>query len=441
MVRHKTVCLRRLGGNRGGELRAGRFFANPQVSPARIIDSWSETTASAVVGRHVLAIQDTTVLSFATGDEARTAPRRTRRTASSQTRRRGLGPINDGTAYGLLAHVMLAVDAADGACLGLLGGTVWNRPGFVASPEWARPLAERESRRWVDTAEAVRPVLAAAAMVTVVSDREGDMYPLWARVPGATWHALGRVDRKLADSSMLFATADRLPRSERRTLTLPARAPAQAARAARVELRFGPVAIRRSPNEKDRQLAKAVPLTVIDVREGDPPAGAEAIHWRLLTTHAVSGATEAWQIVAWYQRRWCIEQLFRVLKAQGLRLEDSQMASATGLAKLTAAAIKAACAVLQLVQERDGAHAQPASHLLSPAEIDTAEALTPTLEGRTARQTNPHPPATLARVSWVVARLGGWNCYGKPPGPITMQNGLQRFAAIHQGRMLSRLTE
>src|SRR4029453_14357755 len=32
MVVRKTVCLRRLGGGRGGELRAGRFFANPKVT-------------------------------------------------------------------------------------------------------------------------------------------------------------------------------------------------------------------------------------------------------------------------------------------------------------------------------------------------------------------------------------------------------------------------
>ena len=32
MVLRKTVCLRRLGGDRGGELQAGRFFANPKVT-------------------------------------------------------------------------------------------------------------------------------------------------------------------------------------------------------------------------------------------------------------------------------------------------------------------------------------------------------------------------------------------------------------------------
>jgi hypothetical protein len=41
-----------------------------------------------------------------------------------------------------------------------------------------------------------------------------------------------------------------------RTLTLPARPLSRVAREARVELRFGAMEIRRSPNEKDRSLTK-----------------------------------------------------------------------------------------------------------------------------------------------------------------------------------------
>ena len=57
MVARKTVCLRRLGGNRGGELQAGRFLANPKVTAAKIVEGWSRLTGPASVGRHVLAIQ------------------------------------------------------------------------------------------------------------------------------------------------------------------------------------------------------------------------------------------------------------------------------------------------------------------------------------------------------------------------------------------------
>src|ERR1700733_9231185 len=75
MVALRTVCLRRLGGNRGGELRAGRFFANPAVTAAKIVEGWSDRTGAAVAGRHVLAIQDTTEVKFPTTAQCRRGPR------------------------------------------------------------------------------------------------------------------------------------------------------------------------------------------------------------------------------------------------------------------------------------------------------------------------------------------------------------------------------
>ena len=61
--------------------------------------------------------------------------------------------------------------------------------------------------------------------------------------------------------------------------------------------------------------------------------------------------------------------------------------------------------------------------------IDAAEAIGPTLEGCTARQKNPHRPRSLAWLSWIVARLGGWNCYYKPPGPKTIRAGWDKLAS------------
>jgi hypothetical protein len=99
------------------------------------------------------------------------------------------------------------------------------------------------------------------------------------------------------------------------------------------------------------------------------------------------------------------------------------MATAQGLMKLTAAALKAACIAMQLVQERDGQHGLLASTVFSPAEIATLAALDPTLHGNSAKQRNPHPTLSLAWTGWVMACLGCWLCYGKPPRPITFAPG------------------
>lgn len=323
------------------------------------------------------------------------------------------------------------VDAETQACLGLVGGKVWNRPERVRTPLRKRALPDRESRRWVETAEQAEPVLREAAMVTVVSDREGDIYPTWARVPGVGFHVLNRVmsDRRLAgeagnQGASLYTVADSFPLAGTATIALPARQPDRAARKAKVEIRFGEVEIVRPANEKDRGLVKTVRLRLVDVREIDAPEGVEPLHWRLLTTHDVADRAKAWQIVGWYKARWIIEQLFRVMKSQGFGLEESQINTADRLMKLAAAATKAACIDMQLVQERDGKHGLAADTVFSEPEIATIEALNPTLEGTTDRQKNPHPARSLARACWVLAR---------PPAFAGTCSGAGTATASHPG--------
>jgi Transposase DDE domain len=422
MVSRKTLCLRRLGGDRAGELRAGRFFANAKVTTAKLVAGWSDRTGGACVGRHVLAIQDRCEVKFPT----------------TAQRRRGLGPVGKGNAYGVLVHAMIAVDAASGSCLGLVGGDVWNRDGVNPIPHRQRPLAERESGHWVDPAQQAKQVLKPAAMVTVVADREADIYPNWASVPQTNFHLLGRAmsDRQLAGGGTVFTAAAAFPVAGRRKIELRSHDLAHPKRSALLELRYGEVAICRPRDEYGHSLPPTVRLHLVEVREIDPPAAVEPLHWRLLTTHEITDAAAAWQIVGWYQLRWVIEQLFRVMKSQGLQLEDSQLASAERLVKLAAVATKAACVDIQLTQGRDGTDPMPASNVFTEPEIDTLAALGPTLEGSTERQQNHHPAPSLAWAAWIVARLGGWNCYYKPPGPITFRRGMEYFHAIHRGRQL-----
>ncbi len=128
MVAGKDVCLRRLaGGVRAREVRFNRFLGNAKVTTARVIESWSEGTVAAAEGRHVLAIQDTSEINFATTAE----------------RRRGLGEIGKGNGRGVLLHPMLAVDAESGSCLGLLSGQVWTRKGRRTVSHDQRDLSDK----------------------------------------------------------------------------------------------------------------------------------------------------------------------------------------------------------------------------------------------------------------------------------------------------------
>jgi hypothetical protein len=421
MVAGKDVCLRRLAkGSRALEVRFNRFLANDKVTAARVIESWSEATAAAVVGRHVLAIQDTSEINFTT----------------TAARRRGLGEIGKGNGRGVLLHPMLAVDATDGTCLGLLTGQVWTRQGRRTTPHDQRDLPDKESQRWIATANAAKPALAIAALVTSIGDRESDFFAAYACVPEERFHVIARSmhDRKLANGTGLYAASERMAVAAEDFIVLPARVQ-RAERLARLELRFGVVELARPQSKFLRHLPERVPLTLVDVREPDPPAGREPLHWRLLTTHTVASVPDAWRIVEWYKRRWLIEQFFRVLKTQGFKLEDSQIATADRLIKLIAIAAKAAVITIQLLQARDGRGRQPARLVFNSHEIAALAALNHDLEARSTRLKNPHPADSLAWAAWIIGRLGGWDGYpsSKPPGPITMKHGLEFFHAVAVG--------
>jgi hypothetical protein len=420
MVAGKDVCLRRLSrGDRALEVRFNRFLGHDKVTVERIIESWSESTVGAVRGRHVLAIQDTSEIHFNT----------------TAQRRRGLGEIGKGNNHGVLLHPLLAVDADNGNCLGLLSGRVWTREERRTVSHDSRDLSDKESQRWIATALAAKPLLAGAAMVTLLGDRESDIFALYASAAEQDFHVIARSmhDRKLADGTGLYAFIDAMAPVQRRTVQLPARAQ-RPARQAVLELRFGAIELARPQSKFLRHLPKSLPLAVVDVREIDAGPDVEPLHWCLLTSHEVASADDAWRIVEWYKQRWIIEQFFRVLKTQGLRLEDSQIGIADRLLKLVAVAAKAAVITIQLLQARNGGQ-QRVSTAFSTKQVATLTALNQQIEARSKRLKNPHPSDTLAWAAWIIGRLGGWDGYpsSKPPGPITFKTGLDYFHAVAAG--------
>src|SRR5882757_3598966 len=227
MVAGEDVCLRRLAkGNRAREVRFNRFLGNAKVTAARVIESWGEGTAAAAEGRHILAIQDTSEINFAT----------------TAKRRRGLGEIGKGNGRGVLLHPMLAVDAENGICLGLLSGQVWTRGARRTVSHDRRDLSDKESQRWISTALAAKPLLAGATMVTSLGDRESDIFAAYASVPEERFHVIARSmhDRKLACSTGLYAASEHMPVVGRDWIVLPARAQRRE-RPVHLELRFAAV--------------------------------------------------------------------------------------------------------------------------------------------------------------------------------------------------------
>jgi hypothetical protein len=420
MVAQSSVVVRRLGEDRAGEISAHRALSAPEVTSEGIIACVARRTATAVAGRRIVIAQDTTEVNF---------PGRLRK---------GLGPAGrTGATPGFYIHAAIAVDAEDETVLGLVDALIWTRDGQGVVDRRQREFADKEAQRWLTVAELASERLSAARERIVVGDRESDIYALFARRPEDV-HLVVRCgqNRKLADDRLLFDAALDWPVLGGQLVKVPSRGPGDPGRVAKVELRAGVVELHQPRHGKREGDAPTLHLHLVEAVEIGAPEGVKPLHWRLLTTLPVGDLAAAMDVVQLYRLRWRIEQSFRMLKSDGVKLEEAQTHDPHRLFNLAALAMGAAVRIIQLVDARDGSN-RPASDIASEAEIAAATALGPTLEGKTPRQRNPHPKNGLAWLSWIVARLGGWNCYYKPPGPKTMRQGWDRFAAIAEGFALA----
>ncbi len=387
-------------------MRITRFLHNPDVTVEEMVSTASARTCTLVRGRHVLAIQDTTTVRV------------------------------DKEGCGLSLHPVIAVDANERTLLGLVDAYLLQRKGGERGKRKKRDFEQKDSCRWLDGARSASALAEAGAVcVTVIEDREGDIYESFVFKPDNV-EKLVRAgqDRALADDSRLFAKTDSWAEAGQVTVDLPA-APGRKARQAVLSLRYGTVKIRR-PDRRREALAKlpdTVTLQLVDVREIDPPKNEVPAHWRLLTTHTINDIADARRIVDFYRQRWTIEQLFRTLKTQGFNIEALRQEEHGPLEKLVVASLIAAVTVMQLVAERDGKAKRPLTDAFDPDDQPALERVSQSLEGKTAKQKNPHPKGSLAFAAWVFARLGGWTGYYGKPGPIVMLRGVTDFHSIKHG--------
>jgi len=426
MVASGSLVLRRLGETRAGEIAAHRFLSSRHVTVSGIVEAFCERTRQASVGRRVVVAQDTTEINF----------------SGRGAGRRGLGPSGDGEAPGFFIHPNVVVDADDEVVLGLAGAQIWTREAGKVSARHTRAAEDKESARWLAGSRAAAAALVGhAAQVIGVSDREGDVWSHFAHVPAGMDLAIrSHHNRPLEDGQTLFeALADQPPLTVALVQVAP-RGPGDKGRTAKVVLRAGRVRIKR-PSTAPRDDPKVLEIGFVEAIEHDPPDGVRPLAWRILTTLPVETAEQAKEVVGVYRLRWRVEEVFRALKRDGLALEETQMQDAQRLFRLAAMGLGAAVRIIQLVDARDGAGRRPMSDVLDQNLVGEVAVLVKDREGATAKQKNPHPQGSLAWLSWVVARYGGWNCYGKPPGPKTMAYGWPRFCATLCGIILAKAQE
>jgi hypothetical protein len=449
MVERKTAVIERFTDSNAEAVAAARFFRNDAVDLDDLRMAAHNRLREAARGQRVLVVQDTTTINYAHHD------------GRLDEHDDDLGPIRKGVGTGFFLHPSLVI-ASTGLPLGIADVAVWNRrhdqPDKHARNYATQPIEEKESYRWIESSYRAQEALADAAHITIVADREGDIYEWFHRVPDDKTDLLvrSRSDRRLADTGagadtgadtgadagadtgadtgLLYERLGAAPLLGTTGFSLRSR-PGRKAREVQCDVRLVAVALARPQQATG---PASVPVFAVEVRETATSAGDhEPVRWRLLTTRVVEDLAGALALIEDYRQRWHVEQLFRGMKQQGLEVGASQLTRGSALKRLCVMAIEAAVTVMQLVCARDGAVEASARVTFTPEEIVFLGILSADLGGSTAKQQNPHRVGSLAWASWVIARLGGWKCYGAPPGPIRMHRGWVRFADRYAGWRLA----
>jgi hypothetical protein len=436
----QTAILNQLSDSHAENMAYSRFFNNSSVSYTSLVMSSQQKVKELSRGKHILCLQDTSEINyekhrnfFHLDDE-------------------DLGPVGNNKDIGFFLHPMLAVDANGYFPLGFPSIHCWNRR-FDKQDKYQRgyqsqPIEDKESYRWISTGtDSIELLKDSVAHLTIIGDRESDIYQEFIELKTAHSDILVRSKENrglYGEEKKLYEYLSAQPVSGTYKIQVQSdKRKNRESREAIIDVKYCKVKVSRPKNHIDKSLPEYIELTAIEARENSStvPEGEKPILWRLLTTYQVNDAPAAILMVTWYKTRWLIEELFRLLKQQGIDIESSQLETGKGLKKLTVMAMQAALKILQLRQDRDGLCSISGSVVFSEEEMEFAETVSQSkYEGKTQLQKNPHPQGTLARMSWIIARMGGWKGYqstGKP-GPITMKRGLDKFNIMYQGLVLAK---
>jgi hypothetical protein len=294
------------------------FFANPQALPAEILLPHQQRTLERMAAHPlVLAIQDTTFLNY------------THHPATT-----GLGPIGGGQ-RGLVMHSTLAA-TPQGLPLGVLDQQIWARPEPEkdAKPAKRRPIAEKESHKWVAALRESISITPSEIRLVTIADREADIFEFLAEADelSAEYVIRAAQDRRLkGEVGLLWAHMAKQQVVGTVTVEVAARG-GRAARQAELQVRVAHLTLQPPQRGADDPGVWLEPLQVwaVWLHELVTPKGVEPLDWLLLTNVPIESWQDATERIGWYCLRALIESWHKILKS-GCTIEDCRLESAERL--------------------------------------------------------------------------------------------------------------
>jgi len=165
-----------------------------------------------------------------------------------------------------------------------------------------------------------------------------------------------------------------------------------------------------------------VEVTVVMLKELNPPVGAEPIEWILLTSLPVNTLEEALTIIQWYVCRWQIEIYHRILKS-GCKVEELQLERAYQIKTAVALYMIVAWRVFYYLMLGREYPDFPCDLVFEDEEWKSVYVI---VKGKQP----PEQVPPLGEIIIMIAKLGGYlgRKHDGPPGPKTLWRGFQRMA-------------
>ena len=172
-------------------------------------------------------------------------------------------------------------------------------------------------------------------------------------------------------------------------------------------------------------------IWVMRAWEPNPPPGAEAVEWFLLTNLPVETVKQAWERVEWYCCRWVIEEFHKAQKT-GCAIEDPQLTKAARLQPMIALLSVIAAMLLNLrdLSRDERLSALPAAEVIDQEYVDI-------LSGWRFDEIRP---LTVREFFRALARLGGHqNRKGdRAPGWLVLWRGWIDLQLMVEGARAAR---
>jgi hypothetical protein len=363
----------------------------------------------------------------------------------------GSGPLGEDYRRGFFLHSRLLVSEEEGVALGICGSEIWARSDEdigKGQRRKSRPVSEKESQRWINAyteACELRSELEGRKLI-VVADRESDIYELYQQ-----WSEAKTAESSRAADFVVRACRDRALAGDQEGRHLYEYLRSEAPVQGRYQLEFDNKeqrrAIRGGSKIKKLRQGRQVEITVracqvtlrapfrkkglgklqdltlwaLHAEEINPPKGQEAICWIILTSMPLGNWKQIRRVLRIYERRWMIEEYYRVLKS-GCHVEQIALRQAEALLPAVVLSMIVAWRILYLRDLSRCCGELPATCFFE--QIEWKALWIVVLGMKTGEQ---RAPPSLSEMVRELGKLGGHLARrsDKPPGCEVLWRGLQ----------------